>query len=145
MGMLRFANCSFLLWHPRRKEIYVTNSDLLEVGFGEGPLNSRYIGFGYSVLDKNSQYPQLQYGTDKEVLQRFSLVSPKEYYEAPEVFLSVGTKLEKSLDLMGEPRSFSIVLKYLDGEQLVIPVEADKIRPEKAKLPNGFALRLDNQ
>lgn len=84
------------------EKLYITNSDLLEVWFGEGPLNSRYIGFGYSVLDNKSQYPQLQYGTDKEVLQRFSLVSPKEYYEPPEVFLSVGTKLEKSLNLIGE-------------------------------------------
>ncbi len=126
------------------KKLYVTNSDLLEVWFGEGPLNSRYIGFGYSVLDKKSRYPQLQYGTDKKVLQSFSLVSPKEYYEAPEVFLSVGTKLEKSLNLIGEPRSFSIVLKYPDGAQLLIPVEADAIRPEKAKLPKDYTLRLNN-
>ena len=114
------------------KKLYVTNSDLLEVWFG------------YSVLDKKSQYPQLQYGTDKEVLQRFSLVSPKEYYEAPEVFLSLGTELEKSLNLIDEPRSFSIVLKYSDGTQLLIPVEADAIRPEKAKLPKGYTLQANN-
>jgi hypothetical protein len=126
------------------KKLYVTNSDLLDVWFGEGPLNSRYIGFGYSVLDKKSQYPQLQYGTDKEVLQRFSLVSSKQYYEAPEVFLSTGTKLGKSLNLIGEPRSFSIVLKYADGARLLIPVESDAIRPEKAKLPKGYTLRLNN-
>ncbi len=126
------------------KKLYVTNSDLLEVWFGEGPLNSRYVGFGYSVLDKNTKYPLLQYGTDKEVLQHFSLVSPKEYFEAPQVFLSVGTELEKSLNRIGEPRSFSIVLKYPDGTQLTVPVEADKIRPEKAKLPDGYSLRSDN-
>ena len=127
------------------KKLYVTNSDLLKVWFGEGPLNSRYIGFGYSVLDKKSQYPQLQYGTDKEVLQRFSLVSSAQYYEAPQVFLSVGGKLEESpLNLIGEPRSFSIVLKYPDGTQLQIPVEADAIRPEKARLPKGYTLRLTN-
>jgi hypothetical protein len=126
------------------KKLYVTNSELLEVWFGEGPTNSRYIGFGYSVLDKKGQYPQLQYGTDKEVLQRFSLVSSAQYCEAPEVFLSTGTKLEKSLNLIGEPRSFSIVLKYPDGTQLQIPIEADAIRPEKAKLPKGYTLRLTN-
>lgn len=126
------------------KKLYVTNSDLLEVWFGEGPLNRRYIGFGYSVVDKKSQYPQLQYGTDKEVLQRFSLVSQKEYYEAPEVFLSLGTELEKSLNLIDEPRFFSIVLKYSDGTQLLIPVEADAIRPEKAKLPKGYTLQVNN-
>jgi len=126
------------------KKLYVTNSELLEVWFGEGPLNSRYIGFGYSVLDKKSQYPQLQYGTDKEVLQRFSLVSSAQYYETPQVFLSVGTKQEKSLNLIGEPRSFSILLKYADGTQLQIPIEADAIRPEKAKLPKGYTLRSTN-
>lgn len=126
------------------KKLYVTNSELLEVWFGEGPVNSRYIGFGYSVLDSKSPYPQLQYGTDKEVLQRFSLVSSAQDYEVPQVFLSVGTKLEKSLNLIGGPRSFSIVLKYLDGTQLQVPIEADAIRPEKAKLPKGYTLRLTN-
>jgi len=53
-------------------------------------------------------------------------------YEAPQVFLSNGTKLEKPLNRIGELKSFSIVLKYSDGTQLLIPVEADKIRPEKA-------------
>jgi len=82
---------------------------------------TRYIGFGYSVLDKKSQLPQLQYGTDKEVLQRFSIVSTKQYYEAPQVFLADGTKVEKSLNRIGEPKSFSIVLKYDNGTQLLIP------------------------
>lgn len=126
------------------KKLYVTNSDLLEAWFGEGPPNRRYVGFGYSVLDQRNKHPQLQYGTDTEVLQRFTLVSPKEYYEAPEVFLSDGAKLEKSLNRIGEAKSFSIVLKYADGTQLLIPVDSDRLRLEKAKLPNGYTLRLDN-
>lgn len=125
------------------KKLYVSNSDLLDLWFGEGPRNARYVGFGYSVLDKQSQYPQLQYGTDKDVLQRFSVVSQAEYYEAPQVFISTGTNLEKSLNLIGEPMSFSIVLKYPNGVELRIPVEADAIRPEKARLVKGYTLRLE--
>ena len=125
------------------KKLYVSNADLLELWFGEGPRNARYVGFGYSVLDKQSQYPQLQYGTDKDVLQRFSIVSQTEYYEAPQVFISTGAKLEKSLNLIGEPMSFSIVLKYPNGIELRIPVERDAIHPEKAKLAKGYTLRLE--
>src|SRR5215469_5504199 len=125
------------------RKLYISNSDLLELWFGEGPRNARYVGFGYSVLDKQSQYPQLQYGTDKDILQRFSVVSQAEYYEAPQVFISTGANLEKSLNLNGEPMSFSIVLKYSNGVELRMPVEADAIRPEKAKLARGYTLRLE--
>jgi hypothetical protein len=125
------------------RKLYISNSDLLELWFGEGPRNTRYVGFGYSVLDKQSQYPQLQYGTDKDVLQRFSVVSQTEYYEAPQIFISTGVNLEKSLNLIGEPMSFSIVLKYPNGVELRIPVEADAIHPEKAKLAKGYTLRLE--
>jgi hypothetical protein len=76
-------------------------------------VNSRYVGFGYSVLDRKGQYPQLQYGSDKEVLQCFSLISPKEYYEAPEAFLSDGAESGNSLNLIGAPRSFSIASNTL--------------------------------
>jgi hypothetical protein len=125
------------------KKLYISNSDLLELWFGEGSRNARYVGFGYSVLEKQSQYPQLQYGTDKDVLQRFSVVSQTEYYEAPQVFISTGANLEKSLNLIGEPISFSIVLKYPNGVELRIPVEADAIHAEKAKLAKGYTLRLE--
>lgn len=125
------------------KKLYVSNADLLDLQFGEGPSNTRYVGFGYSVLDKQSQYPQLQYGTDKDVLQRFSVVSQTQYYEAPQAFISRGPNLEKSLNMIGEPMSFSIVLKYPNGVELRIPVEGDAIRPEKAKLAKGYTLRLE--
>ncbi|PYV71376.1 MAG: hypothetical protein DMG96_28935 [Acidobacteria bacterium] len=95
------------------------------------------------MLDKQSQYAQLQYGTDKEVLQRFSVVSQTEYYEAPQVFISTGAGLEKSLNLIGEPMAFSIVLKYPNGIELRIPVDGDAIHPEKAKLAKGYTLRLE--
>jgi hypothetical protein len=121
-----------------QKKLYITNSDLLELWFGEGPRNARYVGYGYSVLDKQSQYPQLQYGTDKDVLQRFSVVSQTEYYEAPQVFVSTGANLERSLNLIGEPMSFSIVLKYPNGVELRIPVERDAIRPRKSKTCEGL-------
>ena len=57
--------------------------------------------------------------------------------------MSDGTNPRKSLNLIGEPMSFSIVLKYPNGMELQIPVEADAIHPEKAKLSKGYALRLE--
>lgn len=127
------------------KKLYVSNSELLEVrGDGEGPLMSRYVAFGFDVINKQSQYPVLQYGTDKKIAQKFSIVSSKEYYEAPEIFVSANDKLEESLDLRGSPMNFVIVLKYLDGTELRIPVEADAIRPHKMALPQGYTIRLEN-
>jgi len=56
--------------------------------------------------------------------------------------VSAGATLQKSLNLIGEPMSFSIVLKYPNGIELRIPV-ADTIRPEEAKPPKGYRLRLE--
>jgi hypothetical protein len=126
------------------EKLYVSNSDLLKVwGDGDGPQAWRYIAFGYVEINKLDQPPQLQYGTDKKVTQRFSVVSSREYYDAPQMFVTTDEQLEKSLDLRGSPRSFAIVLKYQDGVKLRIPVENDTIRPERALLPKGYALRLE--
>jgi hypothetical protein len=125
------------------KKLYVSNSSLLRVWYGGGPLNERFVAFGYSVMDKESQYPQLQYGTDKAVFQRFSVVSSAEYYNAAQVFVSVGGELENS-HLFESAKPFTIVLKYPDGIELRVPVESDAIHPEKAVLPKGYSLRLEN-
>lgn len=126
------------------KKLYVSNSDLLKVwGDGDGPQAWRYVALGYADRNKFDQPPQLQYGTDKRVAQRFSLVSAREYYDAPQMYVATKEQLEKSLDLRGSPRSFLIVLKYQDGVELRIPVENDAIRPESATLPKGYALRLE--
>ena len=126
------------------KKLYVSNSDLLEVwGDGDGPQAWRYVAFGYVDRNKFDQPPQLQYGTDKKVTQRFSVISSREYYDAPQMFVATNEQLEKSLDLRGSPRSFVIVLKYRDGVELRILVENDIIRPENAAFPKGYALRLE--
>lgn len=126
------------------KKLYVSNSDLLEVrGDGEGPLAARYVAFGYAGMNELSRPPQLQYGTDKKVAQRFSVVSSREYYDAPQMFVSTNEEVEKSLDLRGSPMDLTIVLKYQDGVELRIPVEADAIRPDLAQLPKGYSLRAE--
>jgi hypothetical protein len=126
------------------KKLYVSNSDLLEVwGEGDGPQAWRYVAFGYAGINDLSRPPQLQYGTDKKVAQRFSVVSSREYYDAPKVLLSKNEKVEKSLDLRGSPMNFTIVLKYQDGVELRVPVEADAIRLDMAQLPKGYSLRAE--
>ena len=126
------------------KKLYVTNSELLEVrGQGEGPLIFRYLGFGYDATIHPGPTPQLQYGTDKDFIQKFYLQYPNDFYENPEVFVSAGNKLEKSLDLSSSPMSFVIVLRFLGDVELRIPVENDAIRLDKAKLPQGFLFRQD--
>lgn len=127
-----------------REKLYVSNSDLLKAwGDGDGPQAWRYVAFGYLNTDKLDEPPQLQYGTDKKVTQRFSIVSTREYYDAPQIYVANNEKLEKELDLRGSPRSFVIVLKYQDGVELRVPVENDTIRPEIAALPKGYALRFE--
>lgn len=127
------------------KKLYVSNSDLLKVrGDGDGPQAWRYVAVGYAESNKFDQPPRLQYGTDKRVTQRFSVVSAREYYDAPQMFVTTNEELEKSLDLRGSARSFVIVLKYQDGVTLRIPVEKDAIRPDKVRFPQGYSLRAEN-
>jgi hypothetical protein len=127
------------------KRVYVSNTDLLEIEGNEGgPEGVRYLAFGYPALHKLSQPPLLQYGTDRGIAQRFSVLSSREYFDAPQIFVSTTEKLEKSLDLRGTSMNFAIVLRYQDGVMLRIPVEGNAIRPEKAVLPDGYSLRVEN-
>jgi hypothetical protein len=126
------------------KKLYVSNSDLLEVwGDGDGPQAWRYVAFGYPGVHDLSRPPQLQYGSDKKVVQRFSVVSSREYYDAPQLFVSSKGEIKKSLDLRGSLMEFTIVLKYQDGVELRIPVKADVVRPDLAQLPKGYSLRAE--
>lgn len=125
------------------KKVYVSNSDLLEVRGDDFPQGVRLVAFGYGGMSELGQPPQLQYGTDKMVSQRFSIVSAREYYDAPRMFVSTNGSLETSLDLRGSALTFTIVLKYSDGIELRIPVESDVVRPEKAALPEGYSLRTE--
>ena len=126
------------------RKLYSSNSDLLQIwGDGDGPQAWRYVAFGFAGGSGLSRPPQLQYGTDKKVAQRFSVVSSREYYDAPQIFVSTNEKIEKSLDLRGSPLNFTIVLRYRDGVELRVPVEAGSIRPDMAQLPPGYSLRAE--
>lgn len=125
------------------KKVYVSNTDLLEVRGDDFPRGVRFVAFGYGSMTELNQPPLLQYGTDKTVSQRLSVISSREYYDAPRMFVSSGGDLETSLDLRGTGLTFVIVLKYADGTELRIPVEADVVRPERAVLPRGYSLRIE--
>jgi hypothetical protein len=123
----------------RRLESLQSASNILE----GGPQDVRYVGFGYPALNKPSEPPQLQYETDKGIIQGFSVLSSRNYFDAAQVFVSTNEKLEKSLDLRGSPMNFAIVLKYNDGVVLRVPVEGNAVRSEKAVLPDGYSLRVE--
>jgi hypothetical protein len=126
------------------KKLYVSNSDLLEVwGTGGGPQALRLVAFGYAQQSQLNLPPQLQYGTDTKIAQRFSVISSRQYYDAPHVLVSTNGKLEKSSRLVDSEFTFIIVLQYDDGVELRIPVEADTIRTEKAVLLDGYSLRTE--
>lgn len=127
------------------QRLYVSNSDVIEVeGDGEGPQADRLIAFGYLDPHAYERPPRLQFGTDTAVRQSFSVVSGREYYDEPEVFVETpGEQRKKTLDLRGQELSFTIVLRYTDGVELRIPVERDAIRPEKAQMPSGYSLRAE--
>ncbi|HEX9223237.1 MAG TPA: hypothetical protein VF860_07895 [Candidatus Acidoferrales bacterium] len=125
------------------RKLYVSNSDLLEVRGDDGPGGVRLVAFGYSEISQLSEPPRLEYGTDKNVAQRFSVISSRQYDDAPQMFVSRIGELEKTLDLRGSKLTFLIVLKYADGVELHIPVEADAVHGEKAVLPEGYSLRVE--
>jgi len=128
------------------KKIYVTNSDLLEVrGKGIGPLSVRFVGFGYDIVNNRGHDPVLQYGTYKDISQKVSIHSGKDYYETPEVLGDANGKSDKfHLDLSDSPFTFVIVVLYSAGSEVRIPVENDVIRLEKAALPRGYSLQPEN-
>ena len=121
------------------KKLYVSNSDLSEViVLNRGPQGARYIAIG---CYKPETPPMLQYGTDTEVKQRFSLLSSRHCDDRPEIFFTVGGKREKSLSLASnEPLNFTVLLVYADGTELRIPVRNDVIRDKEAKLQRGYTL-----
>lgn len=121
------------------RKLYFSSSDVLEVrGDGHGLLAD-----GYAGMKELRRPPQLQYGTDKQVTQRFSVVSSRQYYDAPQMFVSTQEMVERSLDLRGSPMDFKIVLTYEDRVALRVLVAADAIRPDLAQLPKGDALRAE--
>ena len=122
------------------KRLYVSNSELLSSSAPEGgPWLARYVAFGYY---EHGKPPILQYGSDVKVKQRFSLLSPREYYNAPEVFIKDGEQLAKSLVLQASAR-FTIVLRYRDGVEIHVPVLNDTIDVDKAELPHGYSWRME--
>jgi len=123
------------------KKLYASNGDLLDVSGTEGgPQAARYVAFG--VYAHNTP-PSLQYGSDAKLMERYSLVSPREYYERPKVFLTADGVSDKSL-ILAAPFNFSIVLQYPDGAELRVPVQNDILQLDKATLPFGFTLRRES-
>jgi hypothetical protein len=123
------------------KKIYVSNSDLLSTGAPQGgPQLARYVAFGYYDHGKP---PMLQDGSDLSVKQRFSLLSSREYYDAPQVSIRSGGEPAKSL-VLNAAAGFTILLRYGDGVELRIPVQGDAIQTDKADLPKGYSLRVEN-
>jgi hypothetical protein len=152
-----FENIYFSL-HDGRK-LYTTNgvpekgrfgqdSGLVTVNKYDGGRHSqtRYVGFGMAG-DFQKGKPTLQYGTDEEIKQRFSLLG-REYgdnFDVPQVYVTGdGKQLLSDLPLEGQ-FVFTIVLKFEDGNEALIPVENDVVRADKATLPAGYSLRLEKQ
>jgi hypothetical protein len=122
------------------KKLYVSNSDLLSISVPEGgPILARYVAFGYYDPRKP---PMLQYGSDLNVKQRFSLLSSREYYDAPQISIRNGGKPAKSLVLEASD-GFTILLRYGDGVEIHIPIQNDAIQTDKADLPKGYSLRVE--
>jgi hypothetical protein len=124
------------------KKLYVSNDELTEViGYSNDDRRSRWVAFG--VYAHGNTPPVVQYGSEIEVLQRYSLLSPRQYYDRPKVFVTDGNVLQKSLSVSGR-FNFAVVLKYQDGLELRIPVENDKLLADKASLPQGYSLRQES-
>jgi hypothetical protein len=123
------------------KKLYVSNGDLLEVvGTEGGPQVARYVAFGVYA---HKTPPSLQFGTDTRLLERYSLISPRESDDGPNMFLTAGGISDRSLLLPGT-FNFSIVLKYRDGLELRFPVQEGVLQLEKVSLPAGFTLRRES-
>jgi hypothetical protein len=112
---------------------------------GRGYTKFRYIGFG-SATTSGEDVPTLQYGTDRAVKQRFSLIG-REYgdnFDVPSIsFVEHDKGPANYLEISGRI-SCTLLLSFPDGPMVSIPIEDDVVRADKATLPHGYSLRVEN-
>jgi len=111
---------------------------------GHAHQDERFVAFGASYV-KGHEKPMLQYGTDATIKQRIELRGHDygDNFDVPNMLL-VDDHGQKVTDLAGA-FSFTIVLRFSEADdqpaaELRIPVVNDAIVPQKAVLPNGYAL-----
>ena len=124
------------------KRLYSSFSDLKEVtSVKDGHSNIVYVAVGAESPENNCSTARLQLGTDREILQTFTIVAPRVCDSIPELSLTGKDPSTNVLVVDGATPTFSITLDYDDGVALQIPIRDGSIRPELAKLPEGFKLQ----
>ena len=108
---------------------------------GRGYTKFRYVGFG--AAKSGDDVPTLQYGTDRAIKQRFSLVG-REYgdnFDVPTLSIAEHDKGRANYLELSGPISCTLLLTFPDGPVVRIPIENDLVRADKAILPDGYSLR----
>jgi hypothetical protein len=113
---------------------------------GRSTRGTEFVAFGASY-EKGHEEPVLQFGTDREVKQRFVLKGHEygDSFDVPEIKLlnDKGNPFGNQNVIDGAV-NFTIVLKFQLAQEpeaeLRIPVIKDVVRPDLAKLPEGYSL-----
>jgi hypothetical protein len=124
------------------KRLYSSFTDLKEVtSVKDGHSKIIYIAVGAESPENNCSRARLQLGTDRDILQTFTIVAPRVCDSIPELSLAGKDPSVNYLVLDGAAPTFSVTLDYGDGAVLQIPIRNGSIRPELATLPDGFKLQ----
>ncbi len=142
------------------KHLYTTNGctgctplqvdgGLLELNEYEGQSTYKgreFVAFGASY-EKGHEEPMLQFGTEREVKQRFVLRGHEygDSFDVPEMqLLGEKDKPFGNQNAIYGAVNFTIVLKFKEDQEpeaeLRIPVIDDVVRPDLPKLPKGYSL-----
>jgi hypothetical protein len=132
------------------KKIFTSASPLVEVRVPNTSVAySRYVAYGFKPRDW--EVGILQYGSESNIIQSIRVQTPQKYVGVPTVSLVYEGKEQKSeLELWGADglsnvkslSNFQVRVRYFDGSEITIPVENDRLLPEKAKVPEGFKLSV---
>jgi hypothetical protein len=135
------------------KRLYTTNGQPLKGKLGQDSglltidcyagvhYTNRLVGFG-AVGDHTNDAPTLQYGTDLQIKQRFTLRGHDygDNFDVPTISVTDdGKQLASDLRVKGN-FTFTIVIKFDEVPEIRIPVENDVVRADKATLPPGYSL-----
>jgi hypothetical protein len=125
------------------KRLYSSFADLKQVSsVKDGHSNTIYIAVGSESPEDNCSRARLQLGTDRDILQAFTIVAPRVCDDIPELSLAGSDPSVNELVQEGAAANFSVALDYGNGVALQIPIRDGSIRPDLAKLPEGFKLQL---
>lgn len=125
--------------------VLASHADLLGISVGrdQGPVEDRYLAFGYEDPWDEKAPPCLQFSSAEAALVSVEVLSRRECHilDLPKLRIFEEGVEKEHLNLFGEPITFIALLRYPDGVEVRLPFVKGEPQLDQATLPPGFSLR----